>query len=422
MSHVGGDDPLVEILLAHAADRQSGLPQADALMVGVLSDLRSQVVTDVTVESRDLHEVLVEVLLDFVGVWLDAVGAMFVEADARIGDKADRLQAGMGHDGLEHVELEVALRTGKADCRVVTEHAGAAVTKDGIPYRPSLDGLPPRSIAPSKAARTITLVILAVVACYFLLPIIWLVIASTKNNTDLVSTSGFAFGEFNWAANWHALMAWTKGVLPRWVLNSLLYSTVSGVVGTLISVSCGYAISKFRFPGRRVLLVVIMIGLLMPVALLTVPLYLLFIKMHLVNTMWAMIIPSMVSPFGVFLGNVYADSSVPTELLEAARIDGAGELRIFSTMVLRLLAPAMVTIFLFIFVATWNNFLLPLMMITDENLQPVTQGLYGMMAYFAPDKGAVMLASVIGVVPLVILFLVLQRYWQSGLAAGAVKG
>ena len=203
------------------------------------------------------------------------------------------------------------------------------------------------------------------------------------------------------------LIAVLNGVRSRW---------------TLISVSCGYAISKFRFPGRRVLLVVIMIGLLMPVALLTVPLYLLFIKMHLVNTMWAMIIPSMVSPFGVFLGNVYADSSVPMELLEAARIDGAGELRIFSTMVLRLLAPAMVTIFLFIFVATWNNFLLPLMMITDENLQPVTQGLYGMMAYFAPDKGAVMLASVIGVVPLVILFLVLQRYWQSGLAAGAVKG
>ncbi|MES6481761.1 carbohydrate ABC transporter permease [Cutibacterium acnes] len=301
-------------------------------------------------------------------------------------------------------------------------HGKTAVTKDGIPYRPSLDGLPPRSIALSKAARTITWVILAVVACYFLLPIIWLVIASTKNNTDLVSTSGFAFGEFNWAANWHSLMAWTKGMFPRWVLNSLLYSTVSGVVGTLISVSCGYVISKFRFPGRRVLLVVIMVGLLMPVALLTVPLYLLFIKMHLVNTMWAMIIPSMVSPFGVFLGNVYADSSVPMELLEAARIDGAGELRIFSTMVLRLLAPAMVTIFLFIFVATWNNFLLPLMMITDENLQPVTQGLYGMMAYFAPDKGAVMLASVIGVVPLVILFLVLQRYWQSGLAAGAVKG
>ena len=189
----------------------------------------------------------------------------------------------------------------------------------------------------STTARAITLVILIFAACYFLFPIIWLVIASTKNNTDLVSTSGFTFGEFNWAANCHSLMAWTKGMFPRWVLNSLLYSTVSGAVGTLISVACGYAIAKFKFPGRQVLLIVIMIGLLMPVALLTVPLYLLFIKLHLVNTIWAVIIPSMVSPFGVFLGNVYADSSVPTELLEAARIDGAGEFRIFSTMVLRLL-------------------------------------------------------------------------------------
>lgn len=297
-----------------------------------------------------------------------------------------------------------------------------AVTREGIRYRPSKAGLPPRSIAPSTTARTITFIILAFVACYFLLPIIWLVIASTKNNTDLVATAGFAFGDFNWPANWHSLMSWTKGMFPRWVFNSLLYSTVAGAAGTLVSVACGYAMAKFQFPGRRVLLVSIMTGLLMPVALLTVPLYLLFIKMHLVNTVWAMIIPSMVSPFGVFLGNVYADSSVPTELLEAARIDGAGEFRFFSTMVLRLLAPAMVTIFLFIFVATWNNFLLPLMMITNEHLQPVTQGLYGMMAYFAPDKGAVMLASVIGVIPLVILFLVLQRYWQSGLAAGAVKG
>lgn len=170
------------------------------------------------------------------------------------------------------------------------------------------------------------------------------------------------------------------------------------------------------------LLVTIMTGLLMPIALLTVPLYLVFHSLNLVNTAWAIIIPSMVSPFGVFLGNVYADSSVPTELIESARIDGAGEFRIFFTIVLRLLAPAMVTIFLFIFVATWNNFLLPLLMISSPELKPVTLGLYGMMSYFSPDKGAVMLGALLGVIPLVLLFLFLQRYWQSGLAAGAVKG
>lgn len=295
-------------------------------------------------------------------------------------------------------------------------------TADGLAYRPSIEGQPPRSIAPSRAARTITTVVLIAVAAYFLFPIIWLVIASSKTNTDLLSTFGFAFGELNWDANWSSLMSWTQGMFPRWVLNSFAYSTIAAAAGTLVSVACGYAMAKFRFPGRRALLVVIMTGLLMPIALLTVPLYLVFHQLGLVDSVWAVIIPSMVSPFGVFLGNVYAESSVPTELLEAARIDGAGEARIFFTMVLRLLAPAMVTIFLFIFVATWNNFLLPLMMISSNELKPVTLGLYGMMSYFSPDKGAVMLGSLLGVIPLVLLFLFLQRYWQSGLAAGAVKG
>ena len=166
----------------------------------------------------------------------------------------------------------------------------------------------------------------------------------------------------------------------------------------------------------------IMGGLLMPVALLTIPLYIVFHSLGITNTMWAIIIPSIVSPFGVFLGRVYADTSVPTELMEAARIDGASEARIFFTMVLRLLAPAMVTIFLFIFVATWNNFLLPLMMVSSSEIRPVTLGLYGMMSYFAPPKGAVMMGALLGVVPLIILFLGLQRFWQSGLAAGSVKG
>lgn len=282
--------------------------------------------------------------------------------------------------------------------------------------------MPPRAYAPTRLARTITLIVLVVIAVYFLMPIIWMFFASSKSNRDLIQTFGFWFGEMNWSANWTSLMGWTQGLFPRWVANSVFYSTVAGAVGTLISVACGYAIAKFRFPGRRVLLTVIMTGLLMPIALLTVPLYLVFHQIGLVNTIWAILIPSMVSPFGVFLGHVYATSSVPTELLEAARIDGASEFRIFFTMVLRLLAPAMVTIFLFIFVATWNNFLLPLMMISSAELRPITLGLYGMMSYFNPDKGAVMLGALLGVIPLILLFLGLQRYWQSGLAAGSVKG
>ncbi|MDU0967500.1 MAG: carbohydrate ABC transporter permease [Actinomycetaceae bacterium] len=281
---------------------------------------------------------------------------------------------------------------------------------------------PPKSLAPSGGQRAIAIIVAVLALIYFLFPIYWVIIASTKSNSDLTSTFGLWFAHFDWAGNYDKLMGWTKDLFWRWVLNSLIYSCVAGVVGTLLSVMAGYALAKFRFPGRSATLGIIMGGLLMPVALLTIPLYTMFQHVGLSNTMLSIIIPSCVSPFGVFLGWVYAQSSVPTELIEAARIDGASEARIFFTMVTRLLAPAMVTIFLFIFVATWNNFLLPLMMISTDSLKPVTLGLYGMMSYFAPAKGAVMLGALLGVIPLIILFLGLQRYWRAGLAAGSVKG
>ena len=281
---------------------------------------------------------------------------------------------------------------------------------------------PPPSIAPGPAARVFGIIALIVAMLYFLVPVYWLIVASTKSNTDLTSTFGFWFADWNLGTNYDSLMGWTQGLFWRWVGNSLFYSVTAGVLGTLFAMMAGYAIAKFAFPGKRIAVGVIMAGLLLPVALLTVPLYIEFHALGLTNTAWAIIIPSAVSPFGVFLGMVYAQSSVPTELLEAARIDGAGEARIFFTIVLRLLGPAMVTIFLFIFVATWNNFLLPLMMISSQDLKPVTLGLYGMMSYFAPDKGAVMLGALLGVIPLILLFFTLQKYWRSGLAAGAVKG
>ena len=293
---------------------------------------------------------------------------------------------------------------------------------DGREYRVSIEGMPPRTLAPKKLARIATIVALTITMVYFILPIIWVMFSATKSNADLVSTNGFWFGHFELADNYTKLMGWTQGLFWRWVLNSLFYSTTAGVIGTLISVAAGYAMAKFVFPGRNVSMALIMAGLLMPVALLTIPLYVVFHHLGLTDTVWAILIPSCVSPFGVFLGRVYADSSVPTELIEAARIDGASEARVFFTIVLRLLAPAMVTIFLFIFVATWNNFLLPLMMVSTPELKPVTLGLYGMMSYFAPQKGAVMLGALLGVLPLIVLFLGLQKYWQSGLAAGSVKG
>ncbi|AZA12591.1 carbohydrate ABC transporter permease [Corynebacterium choanae] len=308
-----------------------------------------------------------------------------------------------------------------------------ATLPDGRTYTPS-KGNVPQSLKPKPLTTVIIRAALLIVAIYFMLPVYWLLISATKSDNGLTESNGFWFapqtangrniGGFHLVENYQGLMAYSAshGHYWRWVGNSVLYSVSAGVIGVLVSVMAGYALSKFKFRGSALVQGCIMAGLLMPVALLSVPLYLLFSEFGLLNNPLAVIIPSAVSPFGVFLARVYVEASVPDELLEAARIDGAGEFRIFFTMVLRLLAPAMVTIFLFIFVATWNNFLLPLIMMTDESQKPVTVALYGMLAYFDPDKGQVLLGALMAIAPVVVLFTFLQRFWQSGLAAGSVKG
>lgn len=293
---------------------------------------------------------------------------------------------------------------------------------DGRLYTPS-SADHSRTLEPSAAAKWATRIILVLVLIYFLFPLYWLIVSATKSNSELAQ-GGLGLGETSHIGdNYRALMAWTGGMFWRWVANSIIYSTAAGAIGTLVSVMAGYGMSKFRFRGAGALQLSVLAGLLLPISLLTIPLYIIMHALGLTDTVWAIIIPSCVSPFGVFLGRMYTSTSVPDEILEAARIDGAGEFRIFFTMVLRLLAPAMVTIFLFIFVATWNNFLLPLMMVTNSTeLKPVTLGLYGMMSYFDPTYGAVLQGALLGVIPLVVLFLILQRFWRAGLAAGAVKG
>ena len=144
---------------------------------------------------------------------------------------------------------------------------------------------------------------------------------------------------------------------------------------TLLATAAGYGLAKYRFPGRRAVFAVIIGAVAVPGTALAVPTFLMFSNMGLTNTVWAIIIPSLISPFGLYLMWVYAADAVPQELLEAARIDGAGEIRIFFTVALRLLAPGVVTVLLFAVVSTWNNYFLPLIMLSEPKLYPLTVGL-----------------------------------------------
>lgn len=275
---------------------------------------------------------------------------------------------------------------------------------------------------PSLGSRTVVAAILSITAVYFLIPVWWLVVSSTKSNGSLFSSNGFWFDEPQFLTNLTELFTRQDGAFSMWMVNSIFYAGVGGMFATLFGAACGYALAKFRFRGQGLLFGSILAGVLVPSALLTVPLYLLFASVGLAGSVWSVLIPSMISPFAVYLARVYASASIPDELIEAARVDGAGELRIFATMALRIMSPALVTIFLFTFVGIWNNFFLPLVMLNDPGLYPVTLGLYNWYAQLqVSNYDVVITGSLISVIPLVIGFLALQRFWRSGLTAGGIK-
>ncbi|MCD9898943.1 carbohydrate ABC transporter permease [Streptomyces sp. MT29] len=280
----------------------------------------------------------------------------------------------------------------------------------------------PRS-GPDRSAVPV-FVFMALVAGYMLLPVYWLLVSATKSQSDLVSTPGLLPADWHLGENLAALFSRQDGVYLRWLGNSLAYAGVGAAVGTLLAAMAGYALTVYAFKGREAVFSVILGGVLVPATALALPLFLLFAEVDATNTFWSVFLPSIVSPFGVYLSRIFAAASIPVEVIEAARIDGAGEWTIFRTVALRMMSPALVTVFLFQFVVIWNNFLLPLIMLQDERLYPVTLGLFTWQSQTsrAPElQTLTLVGALVSVVPIVITFLMLQRYWRAGLAAGAVK-
>lgn len=284
------------------------------------------------------------------------------------------------------------------------------------------DSGPRRRVKPS---RILLVALLTVAALYFLLPVYWLVVASTKSSADLFGTFGLWFSDPRWLDNTSKVFSYGDGIFWSWTFNSVLYAGVGGALATLLAGAAGYALAVYRFRGREAVFKVVLAGVLLPSTALALPLYLLFSKVGLANTYWAVLIPSIVSPFGVYLCRIYAEAAVPAEMLEAARVDGAGEWRIFGTLVLRTMTPALVTVFLFQFVGIWNNYFLPLVMLSDERKYPITLGLttWQAAANRIPELNQLTVGGAfLSILPLAAAMLVLQRYWRSGLTQGSVKG
>jgi multiple sugar transport system permease protein len=282
-----------------------------------------------------------------------------------------------------------------------------------------------RTRSPEALKRLVVTAGLVVAAVYFLLPAAWLAIAATKDANALFGSFGLAFEDPRPLANLRDLFTFSDGIFARWTLNSVIYAGGGALAATLLAAAAGYALAKYRFHGREALFNVVLGGVLVPATVLGLPLYLMLSEVGLANTYWAVLLPSMVSPFGVYLSRIYAEAAVPDDLIEAARVDGAGELTIFRRIALRIMAPALVTVFLFQFVGIWNNFFLPLVMLSDDGLYPITLGLFNWQTFADREPilyQMVVVGSFVSTIPLVIASAVLQRYWRGGLTEGSVKG
>jgi multiple sugar transport system permease protein len=276
-----------------------------------------------------------------------------------------------------------------------------------------------------RRARTAALptAILLLGAIYCLLPVAWVVIAATKNNEQLFNTFTFApngslFG------NLRSLWSYAGGVFWHWMVNTALFAGGGALLSTVVSAMTGYALAKYRFRGKALIFNLLLAGVLVPPVVLAVPQYLLLAKVDMTNTYWSVLLPSVISPYGIYLARIYANAAVPDEVLESARVDGCREGRLFARIAVPMMVPGLVTIFLFQFVAVWNNFLLPFIMLSDENKFPLTVGLFTLLnrgSYQPALYSLVVTGALVSIIPLIILFLALQRFWRTDIAAGAVK-
>jgi multiple sugar transport system permease protein len=285
-------------------------------------------------------------------------------------------------------------------------------------------------------ARGLRLAVLVAFAVFFFAPIIWLLLAPTKSDQALVTSAPFGFGSFHHLAQaWHHLDAFSSHIYRRWLENSLLYATCATAIVVATAIPAGYGLAIGRFPGRRLLLTVTLVVMVMPAASLVLPIFLELNALHLLGGVLSVVLPFSFYPFGVYVAYIYYATAVPHELLEAARIDGCGEWGAFRHVALPLAKPVIALVMFFSFVADWNNFFLPYAVLGDSRQFPIQVGLSDLLSStpsFNPAVGGggqqvnifrpeLALATLLAVVPVALLFAVSQRALVRGLVGGAVK-
>ena len=299
--------------------------------------------------------------------------------------------------------------------------------------------------------RTVTLVLIIMIAVViFLFPLYWIVTGAFKtpaavnssspewwpkewtmrNFDELLSKRSAPLWEFHvpgseWFTSDNSQIVFFSGpVLPaafRWLINTVFMSVAAMVLTCGTAALAGYALAKKRFIGRAVLFSLIVCAMALPKQVILIPLLREMDGLHLTNTLWSVIYPVVGWPFGVFLMKQFAEG-IPGEILEAARIDGGGELKTFTTIVFPMIKPGVGALAIFTFINTWNDYFMQLLMLTGTNVLSMPLGIAKMQGEFGQDYGLLMAGAALASVPIIIVFLVFQKYFTKGITMGAVKG
>ncbi|MGW7578461.1 carbohydrate ABC transporter permease [Streptomyces sp. NPDC054765] len=299
---------------------------------------------------------------------------------------------------------------------------------------PSLVSPAGRAPRPSKLASFLVVgALLLLLLVFFVLPVVWLLLAPSKTAGQVVHDNPLSFGSFHQIGTaWKNLFGFQDGAMAKWLLNSAIYSGGSLILTLAVSIPAGYALALTKFRGRKTLLTVTLVTMIMPQATLVLPVFLELNRLHLIGTIWSVILPFSFYPFGVYLVYIYFGSSLPRDLLSAARMDGCTEWQLFTRIALPLAKPVIGLVAFFSFVANWNNFFLPYLVLPGSDQFPVQVGLNQLLTStpsFNPVAGAglnitipeLSLAIVVAILPVLVLFVFSQRTLVSGMLAGATK-
>lgn len=269
-----------------------------------------------------------------------------------------------------------------------------------------------------KKPKILTYIFLIIFVCIFIFPVIWVILSSIKNSTELYSLPPKFIPEHPTFENF--ITAFEQGNFGRYFWNSTVVTITATLLTLLINTMAGYALAKYRFKGDTFILIGFISTLMIPLEVIMTPIFTVISKLGLYNTLWGIIIPPVATPTGVFLIRQYL-LTVPDDLLEAARIDGAGEWKIFWRIIVPIAKPVISVLAIFSFMWRWDDFIWPLIVISDPVYYTVQLALSNFIGEYNVDWGSLLAMSVVTMIPVLIVFLIFQKQFLQGMATSGMK-